>query len=112
MTASVQELHPARRLWARRALFWSTAAYVVLACGGLVFSLLSNIEVVLPNSRSTVIAHGLFFAGFMFPAVSVAALIVGWVLYSSDRYDAAVIAALVPWGYGSLVLALSLRHIL
>ncbi|MEO1483333.1 MAG: hypothetical protein AAFU77_14595 [Myxococcota bacterium] len=109
--SSVQELYPSKRTWARRALLCSSAAYLLLAGFGLAFALVSGLEVALPNASSSAIVHGLFFAGFMFPAVSVMALIVGWALHSKSRDDAAFFAALVPWAYGSLILALSLRHI-
>ncbi|MEM6731108.1 MAG: hypothetical protein AAF658_06105, partial [Myxococcota bacterium] len=92
----------------RRMLAVSSALYVLCAMFALVVALVVETEFRLPNETWSELAHGAFFFAFMFPAVSVLALIIGWGLYASENYVAGMVASLVPWlwGVGGLVLSL------
>lgn len=106
MGDAVHELFPVAKRRAARLLTVSSVLYVVLAAVTLSVVLAVDIPFQLPNSSWSTSARLTFFAAFMFPAVSVMSLIVGWVLYASASFVEAKLAALVPWLWGSGVLIL------
>ncbi|MEL6545355.1 MAG: hypothetical protein AAFQ82_12065 [Myxococcota bacterium] len=102
MVASVR---PLRSLEARRTrwlLVASTAGYMLLSAAILVYALVAEVDVPLPNRDWSFGAQAAFFAAFLFPAISVLSLMTGWVLYVSSSYLPAAIGALLPWAWGLL----------
>lgn len=102
----MRELFPVAKRSAARLLTVSSVLYILLAATTLAVALAIDIPFQLPNSDWSTSARLTFFAAFMFPAVSVMSLIVGWVLYASASFVEAKLAALVPWLWGSGVLIL------
>lgn len=108
MVATVSALNSPERRRARGVLLVSTGAYLFLATGAVVYALLTNIDVPLPSSAWPVSAHAAFFTAFLFPAISVASLLAGWVSYVSARYAPALVGALVPWAWGLLAAVITM----
>lgn len=108
MVATISALHSPDRRRARRLLLASTVAYFLLATGVLIYALLTSVDVPLPKPDWPWIAHAAFFTAFLFPAISVASLLAGWVFYVSGSYALAMIGALIPWAWGLLAIVSSL----
>ena len=101
---AVRVLHSPAQRRARWLLIGSTVGYMAISTAILVYALVQNVDVPLPNREWSFGAQAAFFTAFLFPAVSVLSLLTGWVLYVSSSYGPAMIGALVPWAWGLLAI--------